>query len=127
MVTTNELGSLHATKRTLEYLEHSGVPAERPKLLVTRYTPATGLKSEDVKTALHLSPFALLNNDYEVLRNAVLEGQPAPAGSGFAEASTSSPNVCRASRQFLRSLQHAGDGCRLGVAGPIFGWKFPGR
>ena len=84
VVTTNELGALHATKRTLEYLEHGGVPAGRPKLLVTRYTPATGLKSEDVQKALHLSPFALLSNDYEVLQNAVLEGQPAPAGSRFA-------------------------------------------
>lgn len=84
VVTTNELGALHAAKRTLEYLEHGGVPAGRPKLLVTRYTPATGLKSEDVKKALHLSPFALLSNDYEVLQNAALEGQPAPAGSRFA-------------------------------------------
>jgi Flp pilus assembly CpaE family ATPase len=84
VVTTNELGALHATKRSLECLEHGGVPSGRPKLLVTRYTPATGLKSEDVKTALRLSPFALLSNDYEVLQNAVLEGQPAAAGSRFA-------------------------------------------
>ena len=84
VVTTNELGALHATKRTLECLEHSGVPAGRSKLLVTRYTPATGLKAEDVKTALHLPPFALLSNDYEALQNAVLEGQPAAAGSRFA-------------------------------------------
>ena len=84
VVTTYELGALHATKRALECLEHSGVTAGRPKLLVTRYTPTTGLKSEDVKTALRLSPFALLSNDYEALQNAVLEGQRAPAGSRFA-------------------------------------------
>ena len=84
VVTTNELGALHATKRALEWLEQSGVPAGRPKLLVTRYTPAAGLKSEDVKTALHLAPFALLSNDYEALQNAVLEGRPAPTGSRFA-------------------------------------------
>jgi Flp pilus assembly CpaE family ATPase len=84
VVTTNELGALHATKRTLECLEQSGVPAGRSKLLVTRYTPATGLKAEDVKTALRLPPFALLSNDYETLQNAVLEGQPAPVGSRFA-------------------------------------------
>jgi Flp pilus assembly CpaE family ATPase len=85
VVTTNELGPLHATKRTLESLVQSGVPAGRPKLLVNRYTPATGLKAEDVKTALHLACFALLSNDYEILQNAVLEGQPAPAGSHFAK------------------------------------------
>jgi len=84
VVTTNELAALHVTKRTLECLEQSGVPAGRPKLLVTRYTPATGLKSEDVKTALRLPPFALLSNDYEALQNAVLEGRPAPSGSRFA-------------------------------------------
>jgi len=85
VVTTNELGALHGTKRTLEYLEQSGVPAGRPKLLVTRYTPATGLKAEDVKRALRLPPFALLSNDYEILQNAVLEGQPAPSGARFAK------------------------------------------
>jgi pilus assembly protein CpaE len=84
VVTTNELGALHATKRTIECLEQSGAPASRSKLLVTRYTPATGLKAEDVKKALHLPPFALLSNDYETLQNAVLEGQPAPAASRFA-------------------------------------------
>ena len=84
VVTTNELGALHATKRTLECLEQIGAPASRSKLLVTRYTPATGLKSEDVKKALRLPPFALLSNDYETLQNAVLEGQPAPAASRFA-------------------------------------------
>lgn len=84
VVTTNELGALHATKRTIECLEPSGMASGRVKLLVTRYTPATGLKSEDVETALHLPPFALLSNDYEVLQNAVLEGRPAPLGSRFA-------------------------------------------
>jgi Flp pilus assembly CpaE family ATPase len=84
VVTTNELGALHVTKRTIACLEQSGVPAGRPKLLVTRYTPATGLKSEDVKTALRLAPFALLSNDYEALQNAVLEGHPAASGSRFA-------------------------------------------
>jgi pilus assembly protein CpaE len=83
LVTTNELCPLHTTKRSLESLQHAGVETERIKLLVTRYTPATGLKSEDLKTALKLSPFALLANDYEALQNAVLEGQPAPSASRF--------------------------------------------
>ncbi|MBV8730460.1 MAG: hypothetical protein JO336_11710 [Acidobacteriia bacterium] len=83
LVTTNELGALHAAKRSLEYLEHGGIPPEKLKLLVTRYTPATGLKSEDFKTALRLAPFALLSNDYEAVQEAVLEGRPAPASSRF--------------------------------------------
>jgi pilus assembly protein CpaE len=83
LVTTNELCPLHTTKRSLELLRQAGVEADRIKLLVTRYTPATGLKAEDLKTALKLTPFALLSNDYEVLQNAVLEGQPAGPTSRF--------------------------------------------
>ncbi|HEY7388746.1 MAG TPA: division plane positioning ATPase MipZ [Bryobacteraceae bacterium] len=83
LVTTNELCPLHTTKRSLESLQLAGVEAGRIKLVVTRYIPATGLKSEDLKTALKLSPFALLSNDYEALQSAVLEGQPAPAASRF--------------------------------------------
>jgi Flp pilus assembly CpaE family ATPase len=84
LVTTNELGALHATKRSLECLDRTGVPAERVKLIVTRYTPSTGLKLEDFKTALRLIPFALLSNDYEALQDAVLEGRPVASGSRFA-------------------------------------------
>jgi len=83
LVTTNELGALHATKRSLECLDRAGVPAERVKLIVTRYTPSTGLKLEDFKTALRLTPFALLSNDYDALQDAVLEGRPAPVGTRF--------------------------------------------
>jgi Flp pilus assembly CpaE family ATPase len=83
VVTTNELASLHATRRSIENLEQSGVDRSRLKLLVTRYTPATGLKSDDVETALKLSPYALLNNDYQAVQAAILEGQPVAAGSAF--------------------------------------------
>ena len=84
LVTTNELGALHASKRSLDFLGQAGIPPERLKLVVTRYTPATGLKSDDFKTALRMVPFALLSNDYEALQEAVLEGRPAPPGSRFA-------------------------------------------
>ncbi|HLI82913.1 MAG TPA: hypothetical protein VKV17_03295 [Bryobacteraceae bacterium] len=84
LITTNELCPLHTTKRSLELLRQGGVEANRIKLLLTRYTPATGLKSDDLKTALKMSPFALLQNDYETLQTAVLEGRPAPPASRFA-------------------------------------------
>jgi pilus assembly protein CpaE len=83
LVTTNELAALHATRRSLEVLEHNGVARDRLKLLVTRYTTTTGLKREDVETALKLAPYALLSNDYVALQNAVLEGKPAPPGTHF--------------------------------------------
>jgi pilus assembly protein CpaE len=66
-----------------ECLDHSGVDRGRLKLLVTRYTPATGLKREDVETALKLAPFALLSNDYEAVQNALLEGKPASRSTPF--------------------------------------------
>jgi Flp pilus assembly CpaE family ATPase len=83
LITTNELGALHATRRSLECLEQSGVDRGKLKLLVTRYTPATGLKREDVETALKLAPFAVLSNDYEAVQNAVLEGKPASRSTPF--------------------------------------------
>lgn len=83
LVTTNELAALHATRRAVEWLEHSGVESEKIKLVVTRYTPATGLKREDVERALKLAPYALLMNDYEAVQRGVLEGRPVATGSHY--------------------------------------------
>jgi pilus assembly protein CpaE len=83
LVTTNELAALHATRRSVECLEQGGIERTKLKLLVTRYTPSTGLKREDVETALKLAPYALLSNDYEAVQRGVLEGEPVPPGSHF--------------------------------------------
>jgi len=83
LVTTNELAALHATRRTMECLEKVSVDKSRLKLVVTRYTPSTGLKREDVQTALKLEPWALLSNDYEGVQAALLEGKPVSPGSYF--------------------------------------------
>ncbi len=83
LVTTNELAALHATRRTMECLEKVSVDKSRLKLLVTRYTPTTGLHREDVQTALKLEPWALLSNDYEGVQAALLEGKPVAPGSYF--------------------------------------------
>ena len=84
LLTTNELAALHATRRSMECLEQGGVERSRLKLIVNRYTPATGLKREDVQTALKVGPFALLENDYQVVQSAVLEGKPVAEASHFA-------------------------------------------
>src|SRR5205085_9181944 len=52
LVTTNELAALYSTRRVVECLEKISVDKSRIKLLVTRYTPSTGLKREDVQSAL---------------------------------------------------------------------------
>ena len=83
LVTTNELASLHATRRAVEFLDLTIADRGRLRLVVNRYTPATGLKREDVKAALQVDPFAVLSNDYDTVQEALLDGKPAAAGSRF--------------------------------------------
>ncbi len=83
VVTTNELASLHATARAIEFLSIS-IPERRPpRLVINRYTPALGLKRNDLKTVLREEPFAVLSNDYAMLQDALLSGKPAAPGSRF--------------------------------------------
>jgi pilus assembly protein CpaE len=84
LVTTNELAALQATRRALAYLDHTTADRSRLRLILNRYLPATGLKRDDVKTALGIPPFATLSNDYDVMQAALLDGKPAPPGSRFA-------------------------------------------
>ena len=83
LVTTNELAALHATRRAIEYLDRTVSDRGRVHLVVNRYTPSTGLKRDDLKTALHLEPYAVLSNDYDTVQDALLDGKPAAAGSRF--------------------------------------------
>jgi Flp pilus assembly CpaE family ATPase len=53
-------------------------------LIVNRYTPSTGLKRDEVETALKLAPYALLANEYDLVQQAVLEGRPLGAATRFA-------------------------------------------
>lgn len=84
VVTTNELAAVHATRRAIDYLEQSLRDRARIRLIVNRYVPATGIRHEDLKTALQIEPFAILGNDYESIQTALLEGKPAPPDSRFA-------------------------------------------
>jgi Flp pilus assembly CpaE family ATPase len=76
LVTTSDLAALHASRRTLECLEKVSVDRSKIKLVVTRYPSSSGLKREDVETALGLEPYALLSNDYDAVQAAVLDGKP---------------------------------------------------
>ncbi len=86
LVTTNELAALHAARRSLEFLERGGAGKARLRLIVNRYTPRTGLKRDDVRTALELEPYAVLGNDYDAVQNAILEGKPVAKGTPFSRA-----------------------------------------
>jgi hypothetical protein len=59
------------------------VARTRLKLALNRYTPATGLKREDVATALKLDVFAQLADDYDVLQQAALDGETASPASRY--------------------------------------------
>jgi pilus assembly protein CpaE len=76
LVTTNELPALHAARRTMGYLEQASVDRSRVKLVVTRYLSSSGLKREDVQTAMRMEPYALLGNDTESVQAALLDGKP---------------------------------------------------
>jgi Flp pilus assembly CpaE family ATPase len=97
MVTTNELAALQTTRRALSYLDlaalermrdqnsdRMGGDRSRLRLVLNRYTPATGLKRDDVHKVLSVEPFAVLSNDYETIQAALLEGHPASPGSRYA-------------------------------------------
>ncbi|MFI5338090.1 MAG: CpaE family protein, partial [Opitutales bacterium] len=83
LVATNELVALHATRRSVEYLEKNGIDRRRLRLVVNRYSPATGLKRDEVQSALKLDPYVLLANEYETVQQAVLDGQPVGPGTRF--------------------------------------------
>jgi pilus assembly protein CpaE len=84
LVSTNELVALHSTRRSIECLEHHLIERRRLLLIMNRYTPSTGLKRDEVETALKLAPYALLANEYDLVQQAVLEGRPLGATSRFA-------------------------------------------
>jgi len=83
LVSNNELVALHATRRSIEYLEQNAIERRRLRLVVNRYSPATGLKRDEVQAALKLEPYVLLANEYEIVQQAVLEGRPVEAGTRF--------------------------------------------
>jgi pilus assembly protein CpaE len=83
LVSGNELGSLSATRRAMEYLDQSMADRSRLRLILNRCSPSRGLKAEDVRSALAVEPYALLDDDWATLQTALLEGRPAPLSSRF--------------------------------------------
>lgn len=85
LVTTNELAALQNTRRALICLDRANTDRARVRLVLNRYTPATGLKQEDVHKALSVAPFTTLCNDYDAIQTALLEGRPAQPGTRYTE------------------------------------------
>lgn len=83
LTTTNELPALQATQRTLSYLEHHGIPRNRVKLLVNRFSSEVGLSREVIGTALGTEVFHVLPSDYDAVQRGLIEGKPVAPGSSF--------------------------------------------
>lgn len=83
LVSTNELPSLHAAQRTLDYLESSGIELSRIRLVINRYSKEHGLSREVIETALHTEIYHVLPSDYENVQRALIEGKPVQSASDF--------------------------------------------
>jgi Flp pilus assembly CpaE family ATPase len=108
LVSGNELGSLSATRRAMEYLDQSMGGRSRLRLILNRCSPSRGLKPEDVRSALAQEPYAVLDDDWPALQAAVLEGRPAPMSSRF------SMGVEALCRQLRNTGEPGGNGKRNG-------------
>ncbi len=99
LVTGNELGALQACSRSLRCLDAGSDSAAGLRLILNRYAPATGLKREEVKTALSIEPFFSLCNDFDAIQAALLAGNPVSPGSRFGAGV----------HALCRKLRHQGD------------------
>jgi len=83
LVATQDLAALHAARRNIELLcQASGVQGKL-RLVLNRYAPGTGMKREDVGTALQLEAFATVSDGLDTVQAAVLRGDPGAANARF--------------------------------------------
>ncbi len=83
VVSTNELPSLQATARGLQYLESAGVQRHKTKLIVNRFNKDAGLNKEMIEMALHTEVHHLVPSDYENVQRALLDGKVIPTTTPF--------------------------------------------
>lgn len=83
LVTTNELTSLQAVQRALNYLDANGIGRWKVKLIVNRYDRHMGLSRDVIGTALHTEPYYILPSDYDAIQKSMMEGKPIPPSSSF--------------------------------------------
>lgn len=76
VVSTNELPALQAAQRVLNYYEANGIPRQRIRLVINRFSRDVGLSKEMVETALQTDVYYVLPSDYEAVQRALLDGKP---------------------------------------------------
>jgi pilus assembly protein CpaE len=75
VVSTNELPALQAAQRVLNYYESNGIPRQRIRLVINRFSKDVGLSKEMVETALQTDVYFVLPSDYEAVQRALLDGK----------------------------------------------------
>jgi pilus assembly protein CpaE len=86
VVTTNEIAALHATRRTLAFLERACVPPERLQVVVSRYVPRVGLDRPTIEKALRRPVYAVLPNDFAGVQQRLLDGDLMKENTEFGRA-----------------------------------------
>jgi pilus assembly protein CpaE len=86
VIATNEIAALHATRRTLLFLERNGVAAERLHVVVSRYVPRVGLDRATIEKALRRPVYGVLPNDFAGVQQRLLEGDLMKEQSEFGRA-----------------------------------------
>jgi pilus assembly protein CpaE len=86
LVSTNELPSLQATQRVLNYLDQNRVDRDKVKLVVNRYNRDVGLSKEVIETAIRIPVFQLMPSDFEGVQRAMIDGKPIPTSSPIGKA-----------------------------------------
>ena len=86
LITTNELPALQAAQRAMGYFDSNGIPRQKVKLVVNRFSKDVGLSREVVATALGVEIFEIIPSDYDTIQKGLLEGKPIASSTGVGKA-----------------------------------------
>lgn len=86
LITTNELPALQAAQRAMGYFDSNGIPRQKIKLVVNRFSKDLGLSKEVVATALGVDIFEIIPSDYDTIQKGLLEGKPIASSTGVGKA-----------------------------------------
>lgn len=83
LITTNELTSLQAAQRALNYLDNNNVGRWKVRLIVNRYDRHVGLGKDVIGTALHTDIYHIIPTDYDAIQKSLMEGKQLPSTTSF--------------------------------------------
>ena len=86
LVTSLEMPALQMAKLTLRYISEAGVPKEKVKLVLNRFSKRHGLTQEDVESVLATEVFCVIPNDYRALEDAYSHDRLLPEGHNVRQA-----------------------------------------